>query len=79
MAGAYRGVRYAAGRAVVRTFTRMALSPGRRNHFCLLALGVPQLVASVVSVSWGVSRLAARYVRRRAMGRECAAVVRQLL
>src|SRR6516164_8180600 len=43
--GAYRGVRYDAGRAVVRTFTRMALPPGRRNHFCLLVLGVPQLVA----------------------------------
>ena len=40
------GVRYAAGRAVVCTFTRMALPPGRRNHFCLLALGVPQLAAS---------------------------------
>ena len=36
---AHRVVRYAAGRAVVRTFTRMALPPGRRNHFCLLALG----------------------------------------
>jgi len=51
--GGIRGVRYDAGRAVVRTFTRMALPPGRRNHFCLLALGVPQLVASVASVSWG--------------------------
>jgi hypothetical protein len=36
---------YAPGRAVVCTFTRMALPPGRRNHFCLLALGVPQLAA----------------------------------
>jgi hypothetical protein len=26
---------------VVRTFTRMALPAGRRDHFCLLALGVP--------------------------------------
>jgi hypothetical protein len=25
---------------VVRTFTRMALPSGRRNHFCLLALGL---------------------------------------
>ena len=46
LAGAYRGVRYAARRAVVRTFTRMALPAGRRDHFCLLALGVPQLAAS---------------------------------
>jgi hypothetical protein len=35
---------------VVRTFTRMALPPGRRNHFCLLALGVPQLV----NIGWGL-------------------------
>ena len=65
ISGGIRVVRYAARRAVVRTFTRMALPAGRRNHFCLLALGVPQLVASVASVSWAVSRLAARYVRRR--------------
>ena len=53
LAGTYRGVRYAARRAVVCTFTRMALSLGRRNRFCLLALGVPQLVASVASVCSG--------------------------
>ena len=51
--GGIRVVGYATRRAVVRTFTRMALPAGRRSHFCLLALGVPQWMASVAGVSWG--------------------------
>ena len=34
-------------------FHSYGFAPGRRNHFCLLALGVPQLVASVASVCSG--------------------------
>jgi hypothetical protein len=41
----FEAVRYATGRAVVRTFTRMALPSGRRDHFCVLTLGF-QLAAS---------------------------------